>query len=318
MITVSQPKKEIPMNKHPFAVAMLFHVLKDLFKVQTSHDIEELKELVDSMFDLISDDKEISADDMELFAKALVVYEALELEQQVENDESHFMLEMMEEIFEEDEDKQVKLTCKPLSLDTIKDDESIGRIVEITDTKDRDFDFYNFIQKLYNHKDKSEIVEKYKECMGIDLLKVQSVEELPLYKDYLVHFDTKDIKLFAPENSTDIYDLDLLLRLVVSSFSSSWKFEFVEDSDAMRLWIKVCTADKSVDKYLDMLLNFQIARMYEIYIEEQINLEIMKFEDEREAYIVESQREDQLKKYDAQLSRYRKHTMLVSLQGGER
>ena len=397
------------INKHPFAVAMLVHLLKDLFDVQTPQDLEEFKRLAD-VFVHIGYDDDASSDtvdeeDAELFAKAVIVYELLELGSQLDNEESREIIAKIDEMFddegefesykqaallhkavtsalqerdiddaeeedddlfdipeflrqgsddnneeeEEDETDSVQRAValfkwlEELSLgveskepvnvpsfspmqsddedddteDDAQDDNAPGIAVEVAQTRGKGFDFQRFIESLDNNDEKREIIEKYKEHVGIDLRQIERIEELPLYKDYLTHFDTEGIKLFAPEYLDDEFDLDLLLRLAVGSFSSTWAFEFIDESDTARLLIRVSAGDRHVDKYLDALWGFQIARMYEIYIEEQLNLEILRFEDEKEAAIVESQRQQQLEKYDEQLARYRKHTMLLALQGGD-
>jgi len=267
------------INKHPFAVAMLVHLLKDLFDVQTPQDLEEFERL-----------EELSL--------------GVESEEPV-NNPSFFSMQS------DDEDDDVE--------DNAQDDNTPGIAVEVAQTRGKGFDFKRFIESLDNNDDKHEIIEKYKKHVGIDLRRVERIEDLPLYKDYLAHFDTKGIKLFAPEYLDDGFDLDLLLRVVVGSFSSGWAFEFVDGSDAARLLIKVSAGDRHIDKYLDALWGFQIARRYEIYIEEQLELEVLMFEDEngKEEEIIESQRHRQLEKYDEQLARYRKHTMLLALQGDE-
>jgi len=397
------------INKYPFAVAMLVHLLKDLFDVQTPQDLEEFKRLAD-VFVHIGYDDDASSDtvdeeDAELFAKAVIVYELLELGSQLDNEESREIIAKIDEMFddegefesykqaallhkavtsalqerdiddaeeedddlfdipeflrqgsddnneeeEEDETDSVQRAValfkwlEELSLgveskepvnvpsfspmqsddedddteDDAQDDNAPGIAVEVAQTRGKGFDFQRFIESLDNNDEKREIIEKYKEHVGIDLRQIERIEELPLYKDYLTHFDTEGIKLFAPEYLDDEFDLDLLLRLAVGSFSSTWAFEFIDESDTARLLIRVSAGDRHVDKYLDALWGFQIARMYEIYIEEQLNLEILRFEDEKEAAIVESQRQQQLEKYDEQLARYRKHTMLLALQGGD-
>jgi len=398
------------INKHPFAVAMLVHLLKDLFDVQTQQDLEEFKRLADVFLHIGHDEASpntVDEEDAELFAKAMIVYELLELGSQLDNEESREMLAKIDELFEDEDDfesyKQAALLHKAVTSalqerdvndaeeegemldmpeflrrgsdddnkeeegddefqrivelferleefslgvenkesvnnpsffsmqsddenddaengdveDNAQDDNTPGIAVEVAQTRGKGFDFKRFIESLDNNDDKREIIEKYEKHVGIDLRRVERIEDLPLYKDYLAHFDTEGIKLFAPEYLDDEFDLDLLLRVVVGSFSSGWAFEFVDGSDTVRLLIEVNAGDKHIDRYLDALWGFQIARMYEIYIEEQLNLDILRFEDEKEATIVTSQQQRQLEKYDEQLARYRKHTMLLALQGDE-
>lgn len=147
-------------------------------------------------------------------------------------------------------------------------------------------DFKVFIENLKENPEKREIIEKYEKL----------VENLPddfrqtiIWKDYLSKFDTEWIELVMPEFIDEEFDLDLLFRLIIWSFSSTYVLEKAENWK-YELIINVSVGDKSIAKKFSELWGFQIARMYEIYIEEQMNLEILKHEDEKEAEVIESQR----------------------------
>jgi len=154
-------------------------------------------------------------------------------------------------------------------------------------------DFKTFIENLKENPEKKEIVEKYEKL----------VENLPedfrqtiIWKDYLSKFDIEWIDLLMPEFIDEEFDFDLLFRLIIWSFSSTYVLEKTEDWK-YELVINVSAWDKSIAKNFSELWGFQIARMYEIYIEEQMNLEILKYEDEKEAEIIESQRIANLEKW---------------------
>ena len=68
----------------------------------------------------------------------------------------------------------------------------------------------------------------------------------------------------------------------MSSFSSEYRLERPEtdSNEGWRLWIKVTNEEKSIEKSLDELWSFQIYRLYEIYTEEQIKLQVLRAEDE--------------------------------------
>jgi len=65
------------------------------------------------------------------------------------------------------------------------------------------------------------------------------------------------------------------------------------------LYIAVKSGDQSVVKKVSELRSFQIQRLYEIYIEEQINLHILKQEDENEKNAIEQERMMRLKRRQA-------------------
>jgi len=157
------------------------------------------------------------------------------------------------------------------------------------------FDFKQFIDNLKANPEKRDVVEKYWKL----------VEEIPdkfeetiIYKDYLSKFNIYDLDLLLPEYIDEDFDWDLLLRLIIWSFSSSYVVEKDEKTWKDELVINVSAGDKHVAKKLSELWWFQIARMYEIYIEEQMNLEILSHEDEKEKDIVLSQRATNLEKWN--------------------
>jgi len=156
------------------------------------------------------------------------------------------------------------------------------------------FDFEGFIESLRENEEKKEIVEKYEKL--VEPLP-SKFEDTIIYKDYLSKFDTSKIDLLLPEYIDDDFDWDLLLKLVIGSFSSTYVLDVDEETGKDVLVINVSAGDKHVAKKLSELWGFQIARMYEIYIEEQMNLEILAHEDEKEKDIVLSQRAANLNKW---------------------
>jgi len=156
------------------------------------------------------------------------------------------------------------------------------------------FDFKVFIENLRENNEKKDIVEKYEKLVEIVW---DNFKNTIIYKDYLSKFNTDNLDLILPEYIDNDFDWDLLLRLVIWSFSSSYVLEKDEESWKIELVINVSAWDKHVAKKLSELWWFQIARMYEIYIEEQMNLEILAHEDEKEKDIVLSQRISNIKKW---------------------
>lgn len=156
------------------------------------------------------------------------------------------------------------------------------------------FNFKEFIENLKELDEKKDIVEKYEKL--VEPL-TEDFKDTIIFKDYLSKFDVDWIDLLLPEYIDEDFDFELLLRLVISSFSSSYVLEKNEETWKIELIINVSAWEKHVAKKLSELWGFQIARMYEIYIEEQMNLEILAHEDEKEKDIVLSQRAANIDKW---------------------
>lgn len=179
------------------------------------------------------------------------------------------------------------------------------------------FDFQSFLEELRTKDDKKEIVEKYEKHFGPI---TGDVKDQLWYKEYLINFKFVDFAL--PDELEEEFDRKLLLKLVAGSFSSECLFEKPqkkdsdeESSDDTKKWntifdltISVKSGDQSVIKKVSELWSFQIMRLYEIYIEEQMNLHILTAEDEKEKSAILSQRQARLQ---------RRRTMLDSLDKDE-
>ena len=73
------------------------------------------------------------------------------------------------------------------------------------------------------------------------------------------------------------------------------------EKGAHELYIAVKSGDQSVVKTVSELRSFQMLRLYEIYVEEQMNLQILKKEDESEQGAIDAERAMRLKKWSAVL-----------------
>jgi len=159
------------------------------------------------------------------------------------------------------------------------------------------FDFPAFIEELKEKEDKKEIVEKYEKYFG----KIQwDIKDQLWYTDYLSQFPAQSY--LTPEDLDDDFDWDMLQKLVIGSFSSDYELKQQEKSGEWELFIAVKSWDQSIVKTVSELWSFQILRLYEIYIEEQMNLQILMNEEdgwEKEALI--SERQVRLKKWKAVL-----------------
>ena len=158
------------------------------------------------------------------------------------------------------------------------------------------FDFPAFIEELREKEDKKEIVEKYEKHFW----KIQwDIKDQIWYTDYLSKFSFQSY--LTPEDLDDDFDWDILQKLVIGSFSSDYELKQQDKDEWWELYIAVKSWDQSIVKTVSELWSFQIIRLYEIYIEEQMNLQILMNEeaDEKEALI--SERDVRLKKWTAVL-----------------
>ena len=162
------------------------------------------------------------------------------------------------------------------------------------------FDFPAFIEELREKEDKKEIVEKYENFFW----KIQwDIKDQIWYTDYLSQFNFQSY--LTPEDLDDDFDWDILQKLVIGSFSSDYELKQDEKDGNWELYIAVKSWDQSIVKTVSELWSFQILRLYEIYIEEQMNLQILmneeneEWESEKEALI--SERQVRLKKWNAVL-----------------
>ncbi len=160
------------------------------------------------------------------------------------------------------------------------------------------FDFPAFIEELREKEDKKEIVEKYEKHFW----KIQwDIKDQIWYTEYLSKFPTQSY--LTPEDLDDDFDWDILQKLVVGSFSSDYELKQDGEDEWWELYIAVKSWDQSIVKTVSELWSFQILRLYEIYIEEQMNLQILmseedsEWESEQEALI--SERQVRLKKWNA-------------------
>ena len=160
------------------------------------------------------------------------------------------------------------------------------------------FDFPAFIDELREKEDKKEVIEKYEKYFG----KIQGdIKDQIWYTEYLKEFSFQPY--LTPEDLDDDFDWDILQKLVIGSFSSDYELKQDDKEWGWELYIAVKSWDQSIVKTVSELWSFQILRLYEIYIEEQMNLQILMkeenedWESEREALI--SERQMRLKKWTA-------------------
>lgn len=157
------------------------------------------------------------------------------------------------------------------------------------------FNFQEFISEMREKEDKKEIVEKYEKLYG----PLQGdIYEQVWYTEYLSKF--LPASFVTPEELGNDFDWDLLQKLVLGSFSSDYELKFDAEKGQNELYIAVKSGEQSVVKTVSELWSFQVLRLYEIYIEEQLNLHILRGEDQEEGAI-DAEREMRLKKWKAVL-----------------
>lgn len=155
------------------------------------------------------------------------------------------------------------------------------------------FNFQEFISEMREKDDKKDIVAKYEELYGT----IQGdIYEQPWYTDYLAKFSF--MAFATPDELEEDFDWDLLQKLILGSFSSDYELKYDEEKALNELYIAVKSGDQTVVKTLSELWSFQVLRLYEIYIEEQLNMHTLRAEDEEQGAI-DAEREVRLKKWQA-------------------
>ena len=130
------------------------------------------------------------------------------------------------------------------------------------------------------------VLERAKEMaerLHIDIFTVP-LKELPFYKEYLRYFDLNGIRFQLPLFS-GIFDFDLLIKLIAGSHSNNYDLVFTENGN-IRVVINVSTEYKTIQKNLDELELPQIARMYNIYLNEFIEYELLQNDNSLEKNIL--------------------------------
>jgi hypothetical protein len=153
------------------------------------------------------------------------------------------------------------------------------------------FDFQAYIADLREKAEKKQVVEKYEKAYGPI---TGGMKDQVWYKEYVINF--KPMKVEVPEELKDDFDWDILIKFVASSFSSECVLEKNLEKEILELVISVKSGDQTVVKRLGELRSFQVLRLYEIYIEEQMNLQALVHDDEKEKAAIVAQRQARIQK----------------------
>lgn len=160
------------------------------------------------------------------------------------------------------------------------------------------FSFSIFIEELRENDEKKEIIEKYEKHYGPI---TGDIKDQYWYVNYVSTFSPVEYKT-PPEIRDDEYDWLLLEQFIAASFSSEWSFE-INDNDETEFVVSVASGDKTVVKKISELWGFQISRLYEIYIEEQINLQVLTHENETEKAEIVNQRDTRQQRWPIVLAK---------------
>lgn len=168
------------------------------------------------------------------------------------------------------------------------------------------FDFQFIIKKLKEKHKENEEFNKMIEGINDNSI----IENMDFYKDYLSRFDVEQLfKGFCltaiEETDATKDDLLLLFRLIAGSFSSSYDILYDKTSNSVDFSITVESGEQSITKSIAELFSFQIQKLFEIYVDEMINLCITYFEeDELEEF--ETERRMRLVDFDVKIQQVRK------------
>lgn len=161
------------------------------------------------------------------------------------------------------------------------------------------FDFQEFIKELKEgtDKEKVETLNKYEEYFWT--IK-GDIKDQVRYTDYLAKFAFQPYAVPEDLDETD-FDRDILQKLVIGSFSSDYEFKKEGDEGVFELYIAVKNGDQSIVKTVSELWSHQIMRLYKIYIEEEISLQVLLHGDDNneEKVALLSEREVRLRKWNA-------------------
>ena len=154
-----------------------------------------------------------------------------------------------------------------------------------------------------------ETASKYEDLFGCqDGL---TINDQSFYKDYLSQFRDEDapFQFMFPEELDGDFDWSLLYKFIFGSLSSEYSLVLDEDwkdnpegIPLVHIVITVHSGGKEVTKTLDELWSFQILRLYEIYANEQMDLAILREEEEGEKECMERERGQRLISYKKKVS----------------
>lgn len=102
------------------------------------------------------------------------------------------------------------------------------------------------------------------------------IEDIPLYKEYLSKFDLArafgSIPFKTGSDDASLKDYELLIRLILASFSTTYEFIYDEEEEAVELELTAKQGGRAISAKLQDLLLIQIDRMLLTYLNEQFEI----------------------------------------------
>jgi hypothetical protein len=181
------------------------------------------------------------------------------------------------------------------------------------------YDFQQYVESLRKDSipEKKEIVEKYEQL--VEPLDGKDLKDTAFFRNYLVKFQIPaDVPFWykVPEELKEDFDWNTMARLIAGSFSCDIRIE-IAFPDLPRLSVEVENDSQFVKKYIDELWFFQIERLFEIYVEEQLSLESLRAEDDYEKEIIDRKRERKMELWQKEYERIRMYLEYLSLEKTE-
>lgn len=138
------------------------------------------------------------------------------------------------------------------------------------------YDYSYHIKNLQkNPEKKTDILDRYTQYYGDQ--SNMDIHDTTFFKEYLNKF-VCPFQLATPEGLEDDFDWDLLVKLIVASFSS--EYDLVLDKEwkknpigkpKVHIYVTVTSRKQTITEDIEELWSFQIMRMFEIYVEEQMD-----------------------------------------------
>lgn len=155
-------------------------------------------------------------------------------------------------------------------------------------------DFQEHIEMLRGDDEKKSIVEEYTKYHPNDFQEGNGIREQIWYKEYVSKF--KPVGITLPLSSKDDFDWPLFVQLVAGSLSSICEFGYGELLPNMKITVE--TNNNPITKTVADLYGFQVFKLFQIYIEEQMGLQNHIENSKGERQEIEIQRAYKLKKWN--------------------
>lgn len=146
------------------------------------------------------------------------------------------------------------------------------------------YNYDDLIKRISEDPEKKESVEEYEKKFHIK--RNSNIKDHPFYQYHLSKFNPDFDLVTPPDVNMSPQEWDLLTRLIFGSLSSNFLLTLDEawkDNPVGKVRAEICVAVSSekdgLSKLLSELCDFQIDRLFEIYVNEQIDLFLLWKED---------------------------------------